>query len=90
LRAEFKLDTLADISVGYTGDNIRKAVEFVLTKRRIAMMPRMPLRMIEFVDPLCHLNYCDHNLYSEIRTSFEGKPNVRGGNKNKKGKGKGK
>jgi len=46
--------------------------------------------MIEFVDPLCHLNYCDHNLYSEIRTSFEGKPNVRGGNKNKKGKGKGK
>jgi len=88
LKTEFRLDTLADITVGYTGGSIKQAVDYVLTKRRLNLITKMPLRMSEFVDPLCHTYYCDENLYKDLKFFIEGGGNKKGkgGKKGKKGK----
>lgn len=50
--SDFRLDSLADISYGYTGGSIRLAVNHVLNKRRKAMLDKIPLTINEFIDPL--------------------------------------
>lgn len=52
LRADFPLNTLAHMSIGYSAGAIRKATEFVLTKFRKSKLDQRPLKVSEFIGPL--------------------------------------
>jgi len=52
LPADFPLNTLAHMSVGYSAGSIKKTVEFVLTPFRKEKLVERPLKLSEFIGPL--------------------------------------
>lgn len=49
---EFRIDSLAEVSYGYTGGSIRACVEAVMTKRRLDIYNKMPVSVTDFVEKL--------------------------------------
>lgn len=51
---EFRIDSLAEVSYGYTGGSIRACVEAVMTNKRLEIYNKMPISVTDFVEKLSY------------------------------------
>jgi len=54
LKDSFPVSTIAHVTEGFTGGNMKEAISKVMTERRIMQAKERPFRVAEFIDPLAN------------------------------------